>query len=351
MSRTEPRESARMGASRDELAELIARHVVQDGREEAAPGLSLYRYSRPTGPLYGVSEPSFCVVVQGAKELLCGRELLRYDASQYLLVSAGLPVVGHVIEASEQRPYLAARLVLDPAIVTDVLMESGVPATRSDAAVKALVACPVDADLLDSVLRLVRLVDTPRDYAVLAPLAAREIVYRLARGDQGARLRQIAVVAGRAHRIAKAIGLIRRSFGKPLRIDALARQLGMSISGLHHDFKAVTAMSPLQFQKQLRLQEARRLLLGGEVDVARAGYRVGYEDPPHFNREYKKLFGQPPGRDIERLRSVAASNLRDTTGLQRERLADGRRPHGVRSRGAQVGHISQQKDAMTRSVL
>lgn len=289
---------------REELAARIARHVVQDGRIDAAPRLSLYRYSRPTGPLYGVSEPSFCVVVQGAKELFVGSDRLRYDASQYLLVSAGLPVVGHVIEASKDRPYLAARLVLDPSIVTEVLMESGLT-SWSDNAVKALAACPLDPDLLDVVLRLVRLVDSPRDYVALAPLAAREIVYRLARGDQGARLRQIAVVAGRAHRIAKAIEIIRKSFGKPLRIDALARQLGMSVSALHHDFKAVTALSPLQFQKQLRLQEARRLLLGGEVDVARAGYRVGYDDPPHFNREYKKLFGAPPGRDVERLRRVA----------------------------------------------
>lgn len=304
-SQTEQREIARVRASRDELADLIARHVAEDGRQEAASGLSLYRYSRPTGPLYGVSEPSFCVVVQGAKELLIGSERIRYDASHYLLVSAGLPVVGHIIEASVERPYLAARLVLDPAIVTDVLMESGIPTSRSGTAIKALAACPVDADLLEGALRLVRLTESPRDYAALAPLVAREIVYRLARGDQGARLRQIAVVAGRGHRIAKAIAIIRRSFGKPVRIDALARQLGMSVSAFHHDFKAVTAMSPLQFQKQLRLQEARRLLLGGEVDVARAGYRVGYDDPPHFNREYKKLFGAPPGRDVERLRRVA----------------------------------------------
>ena len=305
MSQAEHREIARGRASRDELAERITRHVMQDGREESAPGLSLYRYSQPTGPLYGVSEPSFCVVVQGAKELLLGTERLRYDATQYLLVSAGVPVVGHVIEASKQRPYLAVRLVLDPAIVTAVLMESGHLTSRIDSTVKALATCPIDADLLDIVLRLVRLVDSPRDYGALAPLAAREIVYRLARGDQGARLRQIAVVAGRAHRIAKAIELIRNSFGKPLRIGVLARQLGMSVSALHHDFKAVTAMSPLQFQKQLRLQEARRLLLGGEVDVARAGYRVGYDDPPHFNREYKKLFGEPPGRDVQRLRSIS----------------------------------------------
>ena len=311
LSPTEQREIERGRASRDELAELIARHVRHDGSVDVAPGLVLFRYSVPTGRIYSVTEPSFCIVVQGAKELLIGGERLRYDASQYLLVSAGLPVVGHVIEASERRPYLAAMLVLDPVIVTDVLIQSGRVTARTDTAVKALAASAVDADLLDSVLRVVRLLDSPGDYAALAPLSAREIVYRLARADQGARLRQIAVVPGRggAHRIAKAIELIRKHVGKPLRIEALARQVGMSVSALHHDFKAVTALSPLQFQKQLRLQEARRLLLGGEVDVARAGYRVGYDDPPHFSREYKKLFGEPPGRDVERLRRLAPAGV------------------------------------------
>lgn len=303
--RTEASELVRARASRDELAERIARHVGEDGRVEAAPGLWLLRYSVPTGPIYGVSEPSFCIIVQGSKELFLGSERYRYDAAHYLLVSAGLPVVGHVLEASRERPFLAARFVLDPAIVTAVLMETGLLTSRSDGAVKALAVSPLDADLLDSVVRLVRLVDAPRDYAALAPLAAREIVYRLARGDQGERLRQVAVIAGRTHRIAKAIELIRKSFGKPLRIDGLARQLGMSVSALHHDFKAVTALSPLQFQKQLRLQEARRLLLAGEVDAAGAGYRVGYDEPSHFNREYKKLFGEPPRRDVERMRDAA----------------------------------------------
>jgi AraC-like DNA-binding protein len=281
------------------------RHVLEDGRIEAAPGLFLFRYSRPTGPLYSVSEPSFCVIVQGSKELLVGDERYRYDASRYLLVSAEVPAVGHIVEASTDRPYLAVRLVLDPAVVTTVLTDASLGDSRSDGADKAIAVSRLDADLLDSVVRLVRLVDSPRDYGVLAPLAAREIVYRLALGDQGRRLRQIAVIGGRAHRMARAIELLREDFDKPLRIAGLARQLGMSVSGLHHHFKAVTAMSPLQFQKQLRLQEARRLLLAGDVDAATAGYQVGYDDPSHFSREYKRHFGQPPMRDVERLRGVA----------------------------------------------
>jgi AraC-like DNA-binding protein len=307
---TGERDLERERAARAELAERIMRHVAEDARIEAASGLFLFRYSTPTGPLYGVSEPSLCVIVQGSKELLLGNERYRYDASHYLLVSAEVPAVGHIIEASKERPYLAVRVVLDPAVVTAVLTETSLVGSRADAAVKAVAVSRLDANLLDSVVRIVRLIDAPRDYGVLAPLAIREIVYRLALGDQGRRLRQFAVVGGRAPRIARAIELLRKDFDKPQRITSLARQLGMSVSGLHHHFKAVTAMSPLQFQKQLRLQEARRLLLAGDVDAATAGYRVGYGDPSHFSREYKRHFGRAPMRDVERLRAAAASQLK-----------------------------------------
>jgi transcriptional regulator GlxA family with amidase domain len=194
------------------------------------------------------------------------------------------------------------RIGLEPALVTEVLLESGQLAARASRAIKAMDVSRLDVNLLDSVVRLVRLVDAPRDYTALAPLAVREIVYRLALGEQGGRLCQIALSAGRAHRIAKAIELVRKSYDKPLRIPSLARQLGMSTSGLHHHFKAVTAMSPLQFQKQLRLQEARRLLVAGDFDAATAGYRVGYDDASQFSREYRRFFGEPPMRDVERLR-------------------------------------------------
>jgi len=311
------RDLERERAGRAELAERILRHVPEDGRVEAAPGLFLFRYSSPTGPLYSVSEPSFCLIVQGSKELLVGNERYRYDASHYLLVSAEVTAGGHIIEASKERPYLAVRVALDPAVVTAVLTETNFAASRADAAVKAVTVSRLDANLLDSVVRIVRLLDAPRDYGVLAPLAIREIVYRLALGDQGRRLRQFALVGGRAPRIARAIDLLRRNFDKPLRIGSLARQLGMSVSGLHHQFKAVTAMSPLQFQKRLRLQEARRLLLAGGVDAATAGYQVGYGDPSHFSREYKRHFGQAPMHDVERLRAAAAS--------QRTSVPDSRR--------------------------
>ena len=290
----------------NELAERIARHVAEDSSVEAAPGLFLYRFSSPTGPRYGVTEPSFCVIAQGSKEVLLGRERYRYDASHYLLVSAELPVAGHIVDASKKQPYLAVRLVLDPAVVTEVLIAAGLHASGMDDAIKVMAVSRLDASLLDAVVRVVRLLDSPGDYGVLAPLIAREIIYRLCLGEQGGRLRQIAVSGGRAHRIAKAIELLRTNHNKPLRIAGLARQLGMSVSGLHHHFKAATGMSPLQFQKQFRLQEARRLLLAGDVDAATAGYLVGYDDASHFSREYRRLFGEPPLRDAERLRGHAA---------------------------------------------
>jgi hypothetical protein len=243
----------------NELGERIARRVMTDGTVEVAPGLLFYRFSAPVGPAYAISTPRFCVVAQGSKEVVLGTERYRYDSARYLLVSAGLPLVGHVIEASKERPYLALGLTLDPAVVTAVLIESGLAPSRTNGDVRAVAVSRLDASLLDPVVRLVRLLDAPSDYAVLAPLVVREIVYRLLIGEQGDRLRQVAVIDGRVHRIAKAIEILGKDRDKPLRVSDIARQLGVSVSGLHSQFKAVTGMSPLQFQKQLRLQEARRL--------------------------------------------------------------------------------------------
>lgn len=292
----------RAETSRREIAERIRAQARGDGEREAAPGLFLYRSAVPAGPLYGVTEPSFCLIAQGCKEILLGEKRYRYDADRYLLISAGVPVVGHIIEATAQRPYLAVRLVLDPATVSAVLVETGLLSADPDDDIRALAVSQIDADLLDGVGRLVRLLDSPEDIKALGPLIKRELIYRLLLGEQGGRLRQIAAVDGRTHRIARAIEHLRAHQGKPLRIEGVARQFGMSVSGFHHQFKAVTAMSPLQFQKQIRLQEARRLLLDGMADAATAGYKVGYDDAAHFSREYKRMFGAPPMRDVERLR-------------------------------------------------
>ncbi|MBE9020587.1 AraC family transcriptional regulator, partial [Chroococcidiopsidales cyanobacterium LEGE 13417] len=186
-----------------------------------------------------------------------------------------------------------------------VMVEAGYPASHNRASVKAIDVSPLDAPLLDAVVRLVRLLDAPTEARVLMPLVAREIVYRLLKGEQGARLRHIAVLGGYTHHIALAVERLRKDFNQPIKIESIARELGMSVSGFHHHFRSVTAMSPLQFQKQVRLQEARRLMLGQNLDATSAAYQVGYDDASHFNREYKRLFGAPPMRDVERLREVA----------------------------------------------
>jgi AraC-like DNA-binding protein len=214
-----------------------------------------------------------------------------------------LPIVSQVVEATKEQPYLSFRLNLDASLVASAIMESGIEIKNGDASVKAMDVSATGANLLDAVVRLVRLLDTPDEIQALAPLIIREIVYRLLRGEQGARLSHL-LASGDTRRISKAIGQLRENLDRPFRIEDIARELGMSVSGFHHHFKSVTAMSPLQFQKQIRLQEARRLMLGEDLDAASAGFRVGYEDPSYFSREYKKLFGAPPQRDIAKLRSA-----------------------------------------------
>ena len=239
--------------------------------------------------------------------MLLGESLYRYDAAHYLLATVELPVVGQIMEASAERPYLSLRLELDPALVGSVMVEAGHLSSGNRGDARAVDVSPLDANLLDAVVRLVRLMDSPAEVRVVRPLITREIVYRLLMGEQGSRLRHLALRSGPADGIAEAIGRLRRDFHQALRIDSLARELGMSVSGFHHHFKAVTAMSPLQFQKQFRLQEARRLPLGEHLDAASAGLRVGHDDASQFSREYKRLFGQPPMRDVERLREAARS--------------------------------------------
>ena len=294
-----------MQASREELIERIGRAAREDGTVEPLEGLQLRRASSTTQIGHSVSFPALCVVAQGGKEILLGDSRYRYDPVHYLITTAELPIASQITEASKERPYLRFLLKLDPALVGSVMVEAGHPVPQSHAAVKAIDVSPVDAGLLDAVVRFVRLLDSPTDARFLAPLIRREIVYRLLMGEQGGRLHHVAVLGGHAHRIAQAIDRLREDFDQPLRIEDIARELGMSVSGFHHHFKAVTAMSPLQFQKQLRLQEARRLLLGEDLDAASAGYRVGYSDASHFTREYKRLFGAPPMRDVERLREAA----------------------------------------------
>ena len=304
-------EAHRAQAYRDELVELIARAIREDGKIEPFKGLYLHRSSSPREPLHSVSDPAFCVIAQGSKEIFLGNERYLYDPYHYLLITAELPLVGHVLEASRERPYLSLRLKLDPTLVGSVMVEAGDRSPQNHADVRAINVSSLDAGLLDAAVRLVRLLDAhaPTDAPFLAPLITREIIYRLWMGEQRDQLRHIAALGGYTPHIAKAIERLQQDFDQPLRIEGIARELGMSISGFHHHFKAVTAMSPLQFQKRLRLQEARRLMLGEGLDATSTAYRVGYHDVSHFNREYKSLFGLPPMRDIERLRGTPRESI------------------------------------------
>ena len=301
-------EAQRAQTDRAELAARIARAIRDDGRVEPLKGLYLARSSSRRGPVYSVAEPSFCVIAQGSKEVFLGEERYQYDPAHYLLTTVDLPVVSQIREASQEQPYLGIRLHLDPTLVGSVLVEADVSSPPGHGEVKAIDVSPLDASLLDAVLRLVKLVESPAEARVLAPLVTREIVYRLLVGAQGARLRHIAGLGGDTHRIARAVDHLRRDFKQPVRIERNAQELGMSVSGLYHQFKAVTAMSPLQYQKRLRLQEARRLMLGEHLDAASAGARVGYDDAAYFSREYKSFFGLPPMRDVDRLREAASTS-------------------------------------------
>ncbi len=306
------REAERLQANREELVERIGRAMREDGTTQPFQGFHLYRRSSPLELLHGVSEPSVAVIAQGSKEVLLGENRYRYGPSQYLLATVELPTIRRVLEASKERPYLSLRLELAPTLVGSVMLEAGHSSHSwlpGEASVRGIDVSLLDANLLDAFVRLTRLLDSPAETPVLLPLITREIIYRLLVGEQGGRLRHLAILGGYTPHIARAVARLRQDFDQPLRIERLARELGMSVSGFHHHFKAVTAMSPSQFQKQLRLQEARRLMLGEDLDAASAAYRVGYHDASHFNREYKSLFGVPPMRDVQRLREAAQDRV------------------------------------------
>jgi AraC-like DNA-binding protein len=289
----------------DELRRLIERHCAATRWPTPIPGVTPMRAEAPTLPVGALHKPLLCIVAQGRKRVLLGEKLFEYDAAKYLIASVDLPITGAVCEASAKTPYLAMSFALDPAALAAMLLD--VPQSADDRKPSSgLAVSPMTADLLDPVLRLLRLLDRPADAKMLAPLAEREILYRLLLGPQGPMLRQIALADSRLSQIARAIGWIKQNYEQPLRIEALATIAHMSPSSLHRHFKQVTAMSPLQFQKRIRLQEARRRVLGLEGDAASVGFAVGYESPSQFSREYSRLFGAPPGRDAARLRTSAS---------------------------------------------
>jgi AraC-like DNA-binding protein len=288
----------------DEIRELVATHARPD-LQTAIDGLLLSKVESEE-PDHSLTDPLLVVMAQGAKRLLLGDQVHEYRAGQCLVVTAALPVTGHFLDTTPQTPALGVGLVLRAAAIAPLQLEAPDGRwSRTTAAPPAIATGDAGPELLDAVTRMLRLLDHPADAPVLAPLIEREILWRLLTGPQGAVIRQIGLAdSGLAH-VNRAIGWIRDNYAEPLRISDLARLAGMSPSAFHRHFRAITAMSPLQFQKRIRLQEARSLLAAHPGGVAEVGHLVGYDSPSQFNREYRRLFGTPPGQDAARRRADA----------------------------------------------
>ena len=288
----------------DEIAALISRHAPGSGDYGTAiESLSFQRRDAPTDSLCHAARPSVAIIAQGAKEVTLGSEVFHYSRMQYLLTSVDLPVQARVVEASAQSPHLCVVLGIDIADVAALTARDDASFSRQIPVTRGISVSEVPGDLLDAMLRLVRLLDQPSDIAALAPLIQRELTYRLLKGPVGARLRHMSLASSQSHQVGQAIKWIQHNYCEPLRIEQLAGVANMSVSSLHHHFKAITAMTPMQYQKTLRLQEARRLLLVEQIDAGTAGYRVGYASESQFSREYSRQFGRAPMRDVGRLRA------------------------------------------------
>jgi AraC-like DNA-binding protein len=288
------------------LGKSIARWIDKHDRlMTAIPGLSLYRRDAPTQPTSYMQEPSICLIAQGAKRVLLGDDTYVFDGHHFLITSVDLPTVVQIIQASREKPYLSLLLQLDQREMAQLMVDSNLPPPRAQQSSRGMAIGEVTLPLLSACQRLIDLLAAPQDIPILAPLIQREILYRLLVGEQGARLRQIASVGSQSYQIAQAIEWLKRHYTLPLRIDDLAAHVHMSPSTFHHHFRALTAMSPLQYQKWLRLNEARRLMLTEHLDAATAAFQVGYESPSQFSREYSRVFGAPPLRDITYLRQMA----------------------------------------------
>lgn len=293
-----------------ELAQIVTRYAT-GGAEPASPreGLFFTRRDEPSQPLHVAQRPSFWLVVQGRKCLSIGDEELHYGVGDCLLVALDLPVTSRITLASPAEPHLCVGMAINPTSLAELVSRAPTPAPipafsqcRRGVAVHA-----APPELLDAMLRLLRLLDRPADLAAMGPLIEQEILWRLLNGPDGARLLRVAMGEGQGGRVSRAVAWLRNNFAEPLRIEALAERVGMSESSLHHHFKAVTNMTPMQYQKQLRLYEARRLMLAEGLDVGAAGFSVGYQSPSQFSREYRRLYGLSPARDIEALRAPMAA--------------------------------------------
>lgn len=288
------------------LVESVAR-LTEHGelRTTAVPGLSLFRKTEPSEPVTGMYEPSICLIAQGAKRVWLGDDTYIYDANHYLFSGLHLPVIAQVIEASHEKPYLGLKLTFDYRDISQLMADSQLPPPRTQKTDRGMATGELTAPLVNAFQRLVVLLDDEQDIPILAPVIQREIFYRLLVGEQGVRLRRLAVTGTQSQQVARAVSWLKTHFSQPLRVDELAEMANMGTSTFHHHFRVMTALSPLQYQKQLRLQEARRLMLTEYIDAASAAFQVGYESPSQFSREYGRLYGAPPIRDIVTLRQQA----------------------------------------------
>ena len=306
---------AQTEASRRRILDVLST-LPWDGRcfEHGIPGLSLYRVVEPAGPFSTVYEPSVSLIIQGSKRIRIGDEDLIYDESCFFLTAMGLPMTGQICEASLAQPYVAAMLRLDLEALRRLIVDRDLNgATTSDRDRGAVVGAATP-ELYDAFLRLISLANSPKDIPFLATHIQHEILYRLLTGEQGARLRRFALAGTNSNRVAKAVAWLKENYTQPLRVDELAEVANMGVSTLHHHFRAMTAMSPLQFQKHLRLHHARELMLSGSIDSATAALRVGYESPTQFSREYRRMFGHPPLRDVKAILNSDDSARRGPVG-------------------------------------
>ncbi|HXY23981.1 MAG TPA: AraC family transcriptional regulator [Candidatus Acidoferrum sp.] len=295
---------------RVELARKIASFMGSaEDRTTDIPGVTVHRRTAPTAPCPMTYQPGVTVIAQGRKRVELGPNTFLYDNSRFLLTSVDLPIISRVIEATEDVPCLALSMKLEMPAIRELLGREEIQVAEAPSGSPAMATGETTVEFLSACCRLVDLLDAPQDIPFLGGMIQREIIYRILRGPEGARLRAIATLGDQSHRTAKAIAWIKANYAKPLRVEDLAQIASMGVSTLHHHFRALTAMSPLQYQKQIRLQAARGLMLLNGLDAASAGFEVGYESASQFNREYSRFFGQPPMRDIRALRLPSAPPL------------------------------------------
>ncbi|MEL7315281.1 MAG: AraC family transcriptional regulator [Cyanobacteria bacterium J06559_3] len=302
---TESLRPRRSGSACRALAALLTQQTNGKGNgahKTAIPQLTFMRESETSTGLCDVTEPLLAIVVQGEKKVFLGEETYQYGVAQYLVVSVDLPLRAFIVKATPNEPYLSLMLTLDPAQLCDIIEQIQLRTSKPENSVRGLFVSDADTSLIECAIRLTRLLDTPQDISFLAPMMMREVYYRLLIGEQSEAVRQIVTSGSNMQRIAAVIRQIKANFTKSLRVEELAEQANMSSASFHRHFKKVTSMSPLQYQKQLRLLEARRLMLTANADATNAAYQVGYESPSQFSREYSRMFGAPPIKDIENLR-------------------------------------------------